>query len=106
MNNGHRIDLERKVICAEAAILALVSGVVPGIALKRIGPLDFGTPSWSCWVITATDRERDRLANDKGLLERLRNAAHTAGFAPDSFTFQSQETIDRDYEGKLFYAMR
>ena len=40
------------------------------------------------------------------LLTKLREASAQKGLPPDSFTFQSQETVDRDYEGSWFYAMR
>ena len=101
-----RTDLEPVVIRAEAEILKNVRTVVPDGRLERIGPIDFGTPEWSCWIVTPTDRERDRVAGDNELLERLYKAAADAGFAPDSITVQSQETVDRDHEGSWFLVMR
>lgn len=72
----------------------------------RIGPISIDKPSWSCWVVTNTDKERDGLATDGALKARLNAAADEAGFAPDSFSFQSQETVNRDYNGSWFNAMR
>jgi hypothetical protein len=75
--------------------------------LKRMGPL--GTDdrtTWSCWVVTATDVERDRIKNDSALIANLWKVSSDAGFAPDSITVQSHETIEREYEGSWFYAMR
>jgi len=100
------LDLEPAVLRAEAAILEIVRELVPNARLSRIGPTDFGVPSWSCWVITPTDRERNRIQGDKGPLARLDLAAAKAGFAPAVFVVESEETVDRDYQGSWFYAMR
>jgi hypothetical protein len=101
-----RTDLEPVVIRAEAEILKIVHAVVPDATLRRIGPMDITGPEWSCWIVTSTDRERERVAGDSALLERLHKAAADAGFAPRGFAVQSQETVDREYEGSWFYAMR
>jgi hypothetical protein len=105
MIGDFRSDLEPDVERTEALILRVVHGVVPSARLERIGPIDFDPPIWSCWVVTHTDAERDRLSNDSDLRERL-VAAVKAGFPPESFTFQSEETVVRDYEGSWHYAMR
>src|SRR5262249_20912321 len=58
---GFRIDLEPSVKLVEAEVLKLVRATIPTAELKRIGPL--GTDdrvSWSCWIVTQTDAERDR----------------------------------------------
>lgn len=103
----YRRDLEPQVKGAEDAILKIVREKVPRATLRRVGPLDFGNgPSWSCWVVTLTDNERDALARDAALLERLNAEAAKAGLAPDGFTMQSEETVARDFEGNWFYAMR
>jgi hypothetical protein len=39
------------------------------------------------------------------LNQRIADAAK-AGFPPGSFTYESEETVARDYEGSWFYAMR
>ena len=106
MAGEFRADVEPVVIEAEKAILALVKETVPAAGLRRIGPVGITAPSWSCWIVTPTDTERDKLASDAVLLEELRCAGAKAGFAPDSFTIQSQETVERDFEGSWFYAMR
>lgn len=106
MSGDSRTDLEPIVVRAETAILDVVRHVVATARLKRIGPIDINGTSWSCWVVTDRDNERDALAGDSALRATLNEAAVRAGFAPDSFTFQSQETVDRDYGGSWFYAMR
>jgi hypothetical protein len=104
MTGEWRYDLEPSVSRCETAILKIVGEIAPTARLNRIGPIDINGPSWSCWVITETDQERDRLAGDKLLRARLERAA--AEFPPNAFAFQSQETVDRDFRGSWFYAMR
>lgn len=99
----YRTDLEPAVVLAEAKILELVHELMPSAGLKRIGPMDFGQPSWLCWVVTETDAERDQLSRNDMLLERLQSCSD---FLPSSFTFQSEETVRRDFDGNWFYAMR
>jgi hypothetical protein len=107
MNGDFRKDLEPAVKRVEAAILALVRELVPSGSLDRIGPIEFGgVASWSCWIVTPTDWEREGVTKDATLMNNLYATATGAGFAPDSITVQSQETVDRDYEGSWFYAMR
>jgi hypothetical protein len=103
-----RTDLEPIVDRIETEILRIAGQRVPGVKLQRIGPIEIGSrgPSWSCWLITATDAERDLLAKDAGLLTRIQEVSEEIGLAPDSITVQSQETVDRDFEGSWFYAMR
>jgi hypothetical protein len=91
---------------AEAEILKIVRVVIPAARLKRIGPIGPDAPSWSCWIVTPTDKERDRVNRDRELLARLQKAASDAGLTPSGFSVQSQETVDRDYEGSWFFAMR
>jgi hypothetical protein len=100
-----RSDLEPEVERTETLILKVVREVVPCAYLKRIGPINFNPPAWSCWIVTSTDAERDALANDAELNQRIADAAK-AGFPPGSFTYESEETVARDYEGSWFYAMR
>jgi hypothetical protein len=101
-----RNDLEPQVLRAEAKILDAVRRMVPSAELKRVGPMGLPAPSWSCWITTQTDVDRDRIKKDSALLAELFELAAKAGFAPDTFVVQSQETVDREYKGSWFYAMR
>lgn len=104
---NYRHDLEPAVERAEAAILAVARQSIPACSLRRIGPLDFGQgASWSCWLVTPTDEDRNALKRNATLLVQMQTAAQAAGFAPDGIVVESQETVERDYEGSWFYAMR
>jgi hypothetical protein len=66
---------------------------------------------FSVWLCTETDEQRDRLGTEQPLLDQVRQVLRGAGFtarqvALASLTAQSQETVDRSYEGSWFYALR
>ncbi|TCC61007.1 hypothetical protein E0H73_17265 [Kribbella pittospori] len=65
-------------------------------------PFDF-----SVWLGTATDAERDALAAEPALDDRVRAAADGCGLAElvRGTTVESKETVDRDYGG-WFYRLR
>ena len=64
--------------------------------------------SW-VWLGTPTDSERDELLDVPDLLELVSDAIQASGLDLSLITgatAQSQETVDRDYEGSWFYALR
>ncbi len=66
---------------------------------------------FSVWLCTATDAERNRLGDHLPLLAEVRRALLEVGFTEEEVaglqtTAEAQETVDRDYEGSWFYAMR
>ena len=64
--------------------------------------------SW-VWLGTSTDSERDALLDVHDLLELVSDAIQASGLDHSLITgatSQSQETVDRDYEGSWFYALR
>jgi hypothetical protein len=64
----------------------------------------------SAWLGTETDAERDALPSDPFLVD-VREILESAGLPRgkarlDGTVAQSQETVDRDYQGSWFYALR
>jgi hypothetical protein len=84
----------------------------PGAKVSDLGCIgDLGPESLGVWVKTRTDAERDGLLADATLKQTLDQALSQAGYPEAAIphvelTIQSQETVDRDYEGNWFYAMR
>ena len=88
--------------------------------MRSIGRVSSGSKSWprfhieddfAIWLCTATDKQRDGLSRVNPHLEEVRSILLSAGFTPKqltglSTTAQSQETVERDYEGSWFYAVR
>ena len=63
------------------------------------------------WLVTGTDAERDALGTSDPFLPEVTSAILSRGFpvehgAVEGTFAQSQETVDRDYEGSWFYALR
>ena len=60
------------------------------------------------WLGTDTDAQRDALATAPRLLERVRQvlANEVVDIEVAGVTVQSVETVQRDYEGSWFYALR
>ena len=108
---AYREDLEALVQLSEAEVLRTARQWVAVVELKRVGPIETVsasslTVSWSCWIVTSDDADKKALLGDAAFLEQLQRVAAKAGLAPESITVQSQETVDRDFEGSWFYAMR
>lgn len=63
---------------------------------------------YSVWLGTSTDQERATLQRDATVDDRIRNVAVKHGMADlyDGFQIESQETVDRDYEGSWFRRLR
>ena len=66
-------------------------------------PFDF----W-VWLGTTTDAEREELASLDTLEDRIRRRAERRHLAPlfEGVSVESQETVDREYEGSWFYRLR
>jgi hypothetical protein len=66
---------------------------------------------FAVWLCTDTDTQRDALGMSNPRLEQIRQVLASVGFGTSelmhsSSTAQSQETVDRDYQGSWFSAMR
>lgn len=98
--NGSSMDrLKRELVRAFA-----LEGVVRVEFVTAFSePFDF----WA-WLGTRTDSERDQLAHDATVDARIRASASGVGITSlyKGFTVESQETVDRDFEGSWFYRMR
>jgi hypothetical protein len=60
------------------------------------------------WLRTTTDAQRQQLAAQGTLEERIRRRAEKRGLALlyEGFTVESQETVDREFKGIWFYRLR
>jgi hypothetical protein len=63
----------------------------------------------SVWLCVSSDAERDELSAQPNLLELVHTVLRSNqldGSLIDYATAQSQQTVNRDYEGSWFYALR
>lgn len=87
------------MIRARRAIRALC----PGTKVQTFGATHIDPKYLAVWIKTRTDLERDRLKADPALVGQIRDALVQAGCSPLALiTFESQETVDRDYKGQWF----
>jgi hypothetical protein len=90
---------------------ALLDAFAPlGVSALRAMPSP-GEPWIGVWMQTSTDRERELLRTNARTVPWVREILAAAGFPVDeardaNVTIQSQETVDRDYRGSWFFAMR
>lgn len=66
---------------------------------------------FAVWLGTATDSEAQRLRASPTVHGQVHDVLQTCGFQGHDLTelkvvIQSQETVDRDYAGNWFYALR
>jgi hypothetical protein len=104
-----RVDKREVLEAARGRLLAAFSE--PGVdrveyVVGFVGPYEV-----SVWLGTETDAERDSLARSEGLREDVARVLADCGLDRTDAVFgaavvQSQETVDRDYEGSWFYALR
>jgi hypothetical protein len=75
------------------------------------GAVDLDPRRLAYWIFTRTDAERDRLAANQGLVEAFRVIVRKAGYPASAvpkvgFGFESKETVDRDFGGNYWRAMK
>jgi len=96
----------------EQATPAIVRALAPKGVVDVQYVVGFVHPfSVHVWLVTATDAERDALGSSDPSLDEVTSAVLASGFPAEHATIdgtvaQSQETVDREYEGSWFSALR
>lgn len=60
------------------------------------------------WLGTSTDEERERLTEDASVMSRIRRLAAVESLEDllEGYSAESEETVDRDFQGSWFYRLR
>jgi hypothetical protein len=95
-------ELDRQLGLPTEALIAEFADVERVEYVPASGP-PYG--SW-VWLATATDAQRDALAADPKLEERVRQVCAQHAVAVRGVTVESQETVERDFQGSWFYRLR
>jgi hypothetical protein len=96
---------------ARKAIRTLVRKRVPGVRIHSMGTTHKSADNLRIGIDVATDAEREMLRNDAGLLDEARLALAEAGYPQGSIdrvsiSIESQETVDREFDGNWFCARK
>ena len=117
---GHDAALERQVeragrdvwVALEQATPAVVRALASCDVVEVEYVVGFVHPfSVHVLLVTATDAEGDALGSSDPFLSEVTSVILSSGFPVEHATIdgtvaQSQETVDRDYEGSWFYTLR
>lgn len=94
-------------------LASLRSALLAGLAARDVARVEyvvgFDVPfRFWVWLGTGSDGERDRLASWPGLAAEVSELARASGLGLlyRGVTVESQETVDREYEGSWFYRLR
>jgi len=108
---GRKPSLDRIRKRATRAIIAHARSITPGAWGFSFGAIDIDPKHLSVWVATKTDAQRDRLASNPAVSDRFRQILAAEGYPASvldevNFTFESQETVDREFGGNWWYAQK
>jgi len=95
-------ELSGRIAAAEAEILRLARSVVPDARAVSVPTREF----YSCTLVVASDDEKRRINEDAVLLKKMVEAATSAGRKPDYLIAESQETVDRRWNGDWNHVWR
>lgn len=92
-------------------MVALARTRVASAGIFHFGAVDIHPKHLAYWITTTTDAERDQLAADSAMQDEFRRILLREGYPADAvlevgFAFQSEETVQRDFGGDWFYAVK
>lgn len=96
---------------AEERILAHARRIDSTARVFSFGAVDIDPKHFAIWIATDKDQSRDRLNGDPAFKQQIRQILHEVGYPEAAIpeigiAFESQETVDRDYEGSWWYAVK
>jgi hypothetical protein len=104
-------DLIRPIWKIRRGVRRLIRPQFPDAKVSSMGMSSID-PQYFCVLINVgRDSEKNELLQDKKLEGEIRQIALNAGYPPDSvplisFSIESQQTVDRDFNGNWFYARK
>jgi hypothetical protein len=104
-------DLKRVISRAEREALSLAQKQFGCCKVFSFGAVDIDPKNLAVWTTTDTDAQRDELLSSGALINQFRVVFRAAGY-PESavldirFEFESQQTVDRDFNGNWWHAVK
>jgi len=104
-------DLKRAISGGERQVLSLDKKRFGCGKVFSFGAVDIDLRNLAVWITADTDVQRDELRRSGALIDQFRVAFRDPGY-PESaipeirFEFESQQTVDRDFNGTWWHAVK
>jgi hypothetical protein len=110
-HNGTPLILSDTISRARQEIQRIARQYCQQAEVFSFGATDIDPRHLAIWIATQTDEERDQMRATSDLIPTFQRVLIAAGYpsaaVPEvAFEFESQETVDRDYEGNWWYAVK
>lgn len=99
------------ISAAEQAVLRICQTVTECTGVFSFGAVEIDPKYLAIWVSVATDEQKNMLKAHPELIEKFQEAILELGYPAESvpeigYAFESQETVDRDYNHNWWYAVK
>lgn len=104
-------DLKLVISHGEREVLSLAQKQFGCCKVFSFGAVDIDPKNLAVWITTDTDTQRDELLNNGALINQFRLVFRTAGYPGNAiqdicFEFESQQTVNRDFNGNWWHAVK
>ncbi len=105
------MNLGKIITKTEKAVKELARQKYKSCNVLSFGATDIDPKHLAIWITTDTDSQRDILSKDASFKEAVRGILRENGYPERAIpfvgiTFESEETVQRDYDGNWWHAVK